>query len=275
MSLTPIQALIPTRAQRAILLPTSFRNGFTLIELITVIVILAVISSIGTGMVVRTMESYQSTQQRALLANTARPALERMTRQLRGALPYSVRVINTNQCIEFLPISAGGNYLSPVPDQFNGVTASSSINVSPYALEFGAAEYVSIGAMGANELYGGSGGSIAKYSTSSTATQLQLASAKRWLRNSINKRFYIVDNPQAFCVIGGELRFYQGLQLNQASPSLTGSYDILAKGITAAQPFSLEMGSENRNTRINITLTFGDNNESISFNHRVMIRNVP
>jgi MSHA biogenesis protein MshO len=249
--------------------------GFTLIELITVIVILAVLASIGTGFVVRTMESYQSTQNRALLMNTARPALERMTRQLRGALPYSVRLINGGQCLEFMPIAAGGNYLSPVPDQVNGASPSNTIAVSPHTVEFGTAEYVSIGAMASNELYGGGAGSIAKYGAASTATTLKLNGAMKWLRNSINQRFYLLDNPQAFCVIAAELRFYEGLNQNQNSPSLSGNYSLLGKGVTSTQPFSLQMGSENRNTRIDINLTFSSQAESIDFNQRVMIRNVP
>src|SRR6187431_2626926 len=93
--------------------------GFTLIELITVIVILSILASIGTGFVVKASESYQRTQTRALLVNTARQALERMTRQLRIALPYSVRITNNGNCAEFMPIAAGGHYFDPVPDAEN------------------------------------------------------------------------------------------------------------------------------------------------------------
>jgi MSHA biogenesis protein MshO len=53
------------------------QSGFTLIELITVIVILSILASIGTGFVVKATDSYQRTQTRALLVNTARQALER------------------------------------------------------------------------------------------------------------------------------------------------------------------------------------------------------
>lgn len=262
-------------AQRLHRVPAARAWGFTLIELIVVIVILAILATIGTGFVVRTMEAYQSTQNRTLLMNTARPALERMTRQLRGALPYSVRLVNAGQCVEFLPIAGGGNYLAPVPDQVNGASSSNSIAVSPYTIEFGSAEYVSIGAMAASELYGGSAGSIAKYGSASTTTSLILTSAMRWLRNSINQRFYLVDNPQAFCVIAGELRFYKDINQSQSSPAFSGAYSLLAKEVNSTQPFSLQMGSENRNTRININLTFSRQAESIDINQRVMIRNVP
>lgn len=106
-------------------------NGFTLIEMIAVIVILSIVATIGTGFVVRTTEAYQRTQTRALLFNTSRQALERMTRQLRISLPYSVRLTNNGTCIEFMPIAAGGNYFDPVPDQQNLAPATANIPASP------------------------------------------------------------------------------------------------------------------------------------------------
>ncbi|MBK8186198.1 MAG: type II secretion system protein [Cellvibrio sp.] len=86
-----------------------------MIELITVVVILGIISSIGVSFAVKTSQSYQQTQARAKLTMHARQALERMSRQLRSALPYSIRVVNSGQCIEFTPIASGGFYLNPLP----------------------------------------------------------------------------------------------------------------------------------------------------------------
>ena len=69
--------------KRASLKKMASQVGFTLIELITVIVILSILATIGANFVVQATESYQRTQTRALLVNTARQAMERMTRQLR------------------------------------------------------------------------------------------------------------------------------------------------------------------------------------------------
>jgi MSHA biogenesis protein MshO len=249
--------------------------GFTLIELIVVMVILAILATISVEFVIKVTDSYQTTQRRALILNTARPALERMTRQLRDALPYSVRVVNSGNCVEFMPIAAGGNYLDQVPDQENGASASVSFAVSPYAIDFGSANYVAIGALSAGEIYGASAQSRASYSSGSTATQVQLTAVKQWLRNSINQRFYLLDNPQAFCVVGDELRAYEGLNVNDASVNLAASYSLLAKSISATTPFVLEVGSENRNTLVTMSITFSGDTESMDFVQGVMIRNVP
>lgn len=256
--------------------------GFTLIELIAVIVILSVLSTIGIGFVVSTTESYQRTQTRALLVNTSRQALERMTRQLRIALPYSVVAVNSDSCIKFLPIVAGGNYFNPVPDIENdpaGVAPLVPIPASPVVVDFGSPQYVTIGAMSADELYNTVNTSITGYGGYSGGA-LQLNPAKRWQRNSINKRYYLLDNPQAFCVVGNELRFYEGINLNSTDVDVTDGHSIIARNVSVVnplvpKPFSLEEGSENRHTQVKIELIFSSGGESITFNQGVFIRNVP
>lgn len=250
--------------------------GFTLIELIAVIVILSIVASIGTGFVVKTTEAYYRTQTRALLVNTSRQALERMTRQLRIALPYSVRITNGGSCVEFMPIAAGGNYFSPVPDDENLAAATATIAASPFVTDFGTPRFVTIGAMTADEIYGGSAASRANYASGN----IVLSAAKRWRRNSINRRYYLLDNPQAFCLVADELRFYEGIDVTAANVDVTNGFSIIARNVAldspaTPQPFSLEMGSENRNTRINITLKFSSAGESIVYSQGVLIRNVP
>lgn len=130
-------------------------SGFTLIELIAVIVILGIVAIIGTDYVIRSVETYHTTVNRADLINRGRQAIERMTRQVRGALPNSVRVVSsggTDNCLEFLPIAGGGNYVQLLPDQANGAPGVGSISPAPYSVTFGSARYVSVGAFSAAEI---------------------------------------------------------------------------------------------------------------------------
>lgn len=256
-------------------------QGFTLIEVITVIVILSVVAVLGSKFVVDSTQSYQSTQTRSRLVNTGRQAVERMSRQLRVALPYSVRLTNptivtnpaTAACIEFLPIASGGNYINAVPDNVNNASPSATINVSPHTIDFGSAQYVSIGAMSSAELYESP---VSRATLSSrTAILLNLTVAKTWQRNSIKRRFYLLDHPQAFCVIGNQLRFYENQDASSTSVNTSSAYSVLADDVAIATPFSLSAGSENNNVNVLFNLTFTRNGESIAFNQSVMIRNVP
>lgn len=268
--------------RRASLEKMASQAGFTLVELIAVIVILSILATIGTNFVVQATESYQRTQTRALLVNTARQAMERMTRQLRIALPYSVVPVNSDSCIKFLPIAAAGNYFNPVRDIKNdptGIASLEPIPASPVVIDFGLPLYVTIGAMSSEELYGPDDTSITGYGGYSGGA-LQLSSAKKWQRNSINKRYYLLDNPQAFCLVGSELRFYEGINLNATDVNLLNSYSIIARNVSVVnplipKPFSLEEGSENRNSQVKIELIFSSAGESIVFKQGVFIRNVP
>jgi len=261
------------KAKGILLTPGIRSSGFTLIELITVIVLLSILSTIGTGFVVKTTEAYQRTQNRALIVNTSRQALERMTRQLRIALPYSVRVTNGGNCLEFMPIAAGGNYFDPVPDNENLAAPRNSIPASPVPVpaDFGTPIFVTIGAMSAAEIYGTTAVSREGYA----GGNITLSAAKRWQRNSINRRYYLLDNPQAFCVVSNVLRFYQGIDVASANVDVTGASDIIARNVSATVPFTLAAGTENRNTAIIISLDFSSGGETINFTQRVLIRNVP
>jgi MSHA biogenesis protein MshO len=208
-----------------------------------------------------------------LLVNTGRQALEQMTRQLRSALPYSVLVTNGGNCLKFLPIAGGGNYLNSVPDNANGAGGSPTIAVSPHAEELGNSAWVSIGALAATEIYG-PGSSTAGLAARSS-TNLTLSSSKSWQRNSINRRFYLLGNPQAFCIVGTQLRFYPDQSMVTTAVDLGGDSHLMANNVNAPAPFSLTQGMENRNTIVQINIAFASGGESVDFQQQVMIRNVP
>lgn len=250
------------------------QRGFSLIELITVVVILSIVAVIGTNFIISSTENYQTTQTRALLVNTGRAALERMTRQLRLALPHSVRVTNDGNCVQFLPIAGGGTYLNAVPDQNNGAPASGSISTSIHQVEFGFAEYLSIGALTSNELYGADPASLETV-TAQNSTQVSFA-GKVWARNSLGRRFYLLDSPQAFCLFGDELRFYEELDITSNNVNAGNNYDLLSRNAQAAgNPFELSSGSEDRNVNVTLRIGFSEGGESMNFDQKVFIRNVP
>lgn len=90
-------------------------RGFTLVEMIIVVAILGVISAILAVFIGKPVEGYFAAVRRAELVDTADTALRRMGRDLRRAVPNSVRVTGTcgagADCyLEFLPTTSGGRY---------------------------------------------------------------------------------------------------------------------------------------------------------------------
>lgn len=93
--------------------PACSPRGFTLIEMIVVIVITGVISGMVAVFIKGPVDSYFDMARRAELTDVADTAVRRIARDIRLALPNSVRNPSTagqDQCIEFMPTKSGGRY---------------------------------------------------------------------------------------------------------------------------------------------------------------------
>lgn len=86
--------------------------GFTLIEMIVVIVITGIIAGAVAVFIRLPVQGYVDAARRAEMTDIADAALRRMARDIRLALPNSVRVTSTTatSSIEFLPTKIGGRY---------------------------------------------------------------------------------------------------------------------------------------------------------------------
>jgi MSHA biogenesis protein MshO len=99
-------------------------RGFSLLEAIMVITIVGVIAAMVTVFMGRPIEGYFSSTARASMADVADTALRRIGRDVRLALPNSVRVDSSGLFLEFLLIKTGGRY---VQDETCFSTGCSSI----------------------------------------------------------------------------------------------------------------------------------------------------
>ncbi len=91
--------------------PTPAQAGFTLVELVIVIVILGIVSSAVVVFVKGPLEAYFASTRRAALTDAADTVLRRMERDIRLALPNSLRT-PSSQCLELIPTKTGGRYRS-------------------------------------------------------------------------------------------------------------------------------------------------------------------
>lgn len=90
-------------------------DGFTLVEAIMVIAIIGIVSGMVAVFIRAPILAYRDTVDRAELTDQADLTLRRMARDIRLALPNSVRVMKTDpngDVLEFLQTKAGGRYLS-------------------------------------------------------------------------------------------------------------------------------------------------------------------
>jgi MSHA biogenesis protein MshO len=97
----PIEAASPPVARRRA------SAGFTLVEMVLVIVLASIIAAMLATFMRPAIDAWLATRSRAQLAAQAAQALRRMQREVRAAVPNSIRTPGS-QCFEFVPTTGGG-----------------------------------------------------------------------------------------------------------------------------------------------------------------------
>ena len=110
--------------------PHMKQAGFTLIELVITIVVMAIMIMGIAGFVELGTKGYADTVDRQALQNQARFVVEKLTREIRHAVPNSFSVTEGGKCISFYPIDYAGAYVVlPTTDEsiFKFVVVSADI----------------------------------------------------------------------------------------------------------------------------------------------------
>lgn len=103
-------------------------RGFTLVELVMVIALASVVAVMVSSVLSRPLEGFMAQSRRAELTDMAAIALNRMTRDIRLAVPNSLRQPDANT-LELMPIHAAGRYrANQLPD--------TSGNIDPHSVRY-------------------------------------------------------------------------------------------------------------------------------------------
>jgi len=94
------------------IMPRSRARGFTLVEMIVAIVVLGILSAIIAVFIRAPILAYRDGVDRGEITDQADLALRRMARDIRLALPNSVRVSGDGSHLEFLQTRSGARYLA-------------------------------------------------------------------------------------------------------------------------------------------------------------------
>lgn len=279
-------------------------RGFTLIELIMTILMLAIIS-LGLASYVRnTTDIYVDVVGRQKIIGEARFVIERITRDLREALPNSVRAGRSGNvtCVEFLPISASSTYVNvPVAPE----AASNTVRLVEHGVSGAVADKIAVYALSPNQIYtdvanqvSGRVFSLNEAVNFGTGVQdVTLLNSVRFQKDSPNDRYYLVSTAVSYCTDSTSNRIVRYSNYWPCSPSalsacsqqfpptstqVQGSLrsSTMAQNQTnhalgASAPFAFSGATLVRHAVVMLNLEFLREAERIQFHHEVHIVNVP
>jgi MSHA biogenesis protein MshO len=276
-------------------------RGFTLTEAIIVIVITGIISAVVAVFMVKPVQGYFDATRRAQLSDLADTALRRMTRDLRLALPNSVRITSAGGSVylEFLLTRGGGRYRAELDAGGGGDVLEFGAASAPYRFDvIGQMPAVVAGSdsvavfnlgpgFGSADAYQGSASNLRSV-TAVGASQITVSPNTAFPQQSPAYRFQVVEGPVSYeCAPNagnpplGTLTRYSGYPVTAAQPTAFagGGSALLANDVAAcAFTYSPNAVAE-RNGVVGLTLTLTQTTpggpESVTLFQEAHVSNVP
>lgn len=220
--------------------------GVTLIELVVVIAITSIIAAAVALFIRRPVEAYADAARRAALTDEADTALRRITRDLRLALPNSVRVHAGGKFVEYIETTGGGRYRADIansgpPGEILDFTATDTefdvLGTAPVLVAGNQIVVYNLYSSGtaSNAYYTGATSNRTAFSSLAAPT-ITIAS-KLFPEPSPAKRFHVVSGPVTYGCVGTQLIRYSGYSYNepQVAPPTGGVSAVLAGNVDVGE----------------------------------------
>ncbi|NVK26237.1 MAG: type II secretion system protein [Gammaproteobacteria bacterium] len=274
------------------------QGGFSLIELVAVIVILGVLATATVQYINFGTEIYVNANLRQQKLSESRFLIERLTREIRGAIPNSIRTITngvTQSCIEFVPIKASGAYRNDADSEVPPISPNAAddvIDVVSWSNNvYEQNDRMYIYATDIDEIYGNPVQvQIIDSVTDNGDPQYQIGFSAnvQFPQESPINRYFTADRSVVYCLINNSssntrdvYRFeFSDFATTRTLPLLASAGVLMAEGVTndltAEPPFDYEPGVLTQNSVVSLYLEFeADAGENMFYNHEVHIPNVP
>jgi len=271
---------------------SSGQRGFTLIEAIMSIVLIGIIGGVASVFMKSPIDGYIATVRRASLTDAADGAVRRIVRDVRLALPNSLRSTSgggSSQCFEFLPVAGGGRYrvvqsstaTGDILD-FSASAGDSSfdvlagVNLPSFASATYHAVIYNLGIPGA-DAYDATSKNRVQVASTSTPDNIVLSSGNQFPFESPGRRLKVIpDYSVVYSCSGGKLlRSTRAIGSTLLASCPTTGTALAGNVDCAASSFSYTQAATARSGMLAITLVITQQDESVRLYDEVHVNNVP
>ena len=264
--------------------------GFTLVEMVVVIVITGVIAASVAVFLRLPVQGYVDAARRAEISDIADTSLRRMVRDLRLALPNSIRITDGGKTLELLLTRTGGRYRTEGVGFLDFSLATTSFaQLGPLSNGLGMTIVAgdklviyNLGITGADAYSGDNSADIVSVNNTVPNEPVFHFSAKKFPFESPDARFQVVAGSVSYVcdTTAGTLTRYAAYPISPAQPtaaSLTASsaQRALAANNVADCGFSYTPGVTARSSVAALSLKISLKGESVQLYQEAHVNNVP
>lgn len=264
------------------------QRGFTLVELIMVMVITGIIAATLTIFLKPAIDSYVDTKRRTDLTELADVALRRLAADVRRAVPNSI-ALHSPTCFRLVPTTAGGRYrlapdISAASSWLDPTAPTTSFDVlSPLATVPAAGDWVVIGNQTAGDVYAGTNRAAIDAVEGASAVRrhrIVLAGAKQFPAGYEGGRFVVVADAEQsvfYSCVGGVLyRTVAGFAADPAAICAATAGAQVASDVAACSfVYDPNQGATQQNGFLWLRLALSRSGESLNLVHGVHVDNAP
>ncbi|MGS0690111.1 PilW family protein [Shewanella sp. 30m-9] len=274
-------------------------SGFTLVEMVTVVIILGVlVLGVSSFLIFGTRIFIDATSVDKVMSQS-RFAIERMTREIRNTAPNSIRVRDSGdgawQCIEMMPIISSASYID-MPIAPASAVSSGTAMQSAASAPLTADQLLLIYPLSPADVYTSAAGtqgklfSIKAITANATTNDLSIdfGRAVRFDAASPRQRYFGVKDAVSYCFeqVTSELSLlkrYTDYGFNH--PSLQPAPNDMGTGILMAEdivntiannsPIAYTPGTLRNNAMVHLSPLFNVQGQTFQYHHQVQVINVP
>ena len=284
----------------------SNEKGFTLIELVVVIVLSTIVVSFMAMFIVAPVQGYVDQVRRVELVDVAENSLSRIARDIHRALPNSIRITSSGSVValEMINTVDGVRYREQPPpddgtkqlnfsaadDAFNSVGVFTGVS-KPFSSSSHYLSVYNVGVPGANayELVNviTPPGTQINIDTDAIAGEdnVTLSPAFQFAYGSPSRRIFLVDGPLSYLcdLSAGTLTRYSGYSITGSQSNRDSAAELIAAGASdtlvadhvSACSLAYAPGTSQRAGLVTLQIAVTDTAETISLLHQVHVNNAP